>query len=77
MVVAFILINTELGSENNVKEKLLELPEIEEAHTVYGVYDVIAKIKVESMDTIKHIVFSKIRAMENVRGTLTTIVMEG
>ena len=65
-----------MGTEGKVKEELLKLPEIVEAYTVYGVYDVIAKIKVDSMEKIKEIVFSRIRTMDNVRGTLTTIVME-
>lgn len=76
MTIAYVLINTELGSEDEVKKKLLEQPEVEEAHVVYGVYDLIAKLRADSMEKIKTAVTWKIRRMEKVRSTLTMIVME-
>ncbi len=43
---------------------------------VYGVYDIIAKVEAESMTKLKEIVTWKIRRIDKVRSTLTTIVME-
>lgn len=76
MTLAFVLINTELGAEDEVRKKLLEISEVEEAYTVYGVYDIIAKLKADSMERIKEIITWKIRRMDKVRSTLTMIVME-
>ena len=76
MTIAYVLINTELGSEDEVEEKLLEQPEVEEAYVVYGVYDLIAKLRADSMEKIKTAVTWKIRRMDKVRSTLTMIVME-
>ena len=76
MTIAFVLINTELGAENEVRKKLLEIPEIEEAYAVYGVYDIIAKLRADSMEKIKEVITWKIRRMEKVRSTLTMIVTE-
>ncbi len=76
MTVAFVLINTELGAEDEVKEKLLEQPEVVESHIVYGVYDLIVKLEAETMEKIKNVVTWKIRRMNKVRSTLTMIVME-
>ncbi len=76
MTVAFVLINTELGAEDEVKKKLMDQPEVVEAHIVYGVYDLIVKLKAETMEKIKNAVTWKIRRMDKVRSTLTMIVME-
>jgi DNA-binding Lrp family transcriptional regulator len=75
LTVAFVLINTELGAEDEVKEKLLEQPEVVESHIVYGVYDLIVKLEAETMEKIKNVVTWKIRRMNKLRSTLTIIVM--
>ncbi|MHA2239309.1 MAG: Lrp/AsnC ligand binding domain-containing protein, partial [Candidatus Hodarchaeales archaeon] len=46
------------------------------AWIVYGVYDIVAKIEADSMDKLKEIITTNIRGLENVRSTLTMIVVE-
>jgi len=77
MPLAFVLINTEIGSENKVLETLEKVEGVIEAYAVYGVYDIVAKVKAETMDKLKEIVTWRIRRLDNVRSTLTMIVMEG
>jgi hypothetical protein len=43
--MAYILINTEIGSESDVLEKLKKVEGVEEAHNLWGVYDIIASNK--------------------------------
>jgi len=74
VTLAFVLINTELGAEDEVRRELLEIPEVEEAYAVYGVYDIIVKLKAETMEKIKEVITWKIRRMNKVRSTLTMIV---
>ncbi|RJS84828.1 Lrp/AsnC family transcriptional regulator [Candidatus Bathyarchaeota archaeon] len=76
MPIAFVLINAEIGSEGEVLKSLRGIPGVEEAYSVYGVYDIIAKVKAESMDKLKDIVTWRIRRLEKVRSTLTMIVIE-
>jgi len=76
MPVAFILINTEIGSEGDVLKSLTGIEGIEEAYSVYGVYDIIVKIKAESMARLKDMVTWRIRRLNKVRSTLTMIVIE-
>ena len=76
MPTAFVLINTEIGAEDEVLRSLREVEGVEEAYTVYGVYDIVTKITAESMDTLKEIVTWRIRRLNKVRSTLTMIVME-
>ena len=39
MPTAFVLINTEIGSEEEVATELRKLENVREAYVVYGVYD--------------------------------------
>jgi DNA-binding Lrp family transcriptional regulator len=76
MPKAFVLINTEIGSEADVLKDLRKIEGVEEAFSVYGVYDIIAKVSAESMDKLKEIVTWRIRRLDKVRSTLTMIIVE-
>jgi DNA-binding Lrp family transcriptional regulator len=76
MPLAFVLINAEIGSEDEVKKALDKIPNVTEAYVVYGVYDIVAKVEAESMTKLKEVVTWKIRRLDKVGSTLTMIVME-
>jgi DNA-binding Lrp family transcriptional regulator len=73
---AFVLINVESGSEDEVLKELKKIEGVEEAYFSYGVYDLITKIKADTMENLKDMVTRKIRALNKVRSTLTLIMME-
>lgn len=75
MPIAFVLINTEIGAEEEVVKQLKKIDAVKEAYAVYGVYDIIAKVEAESMDKLKEIVSWNIRRLDKVRSTLTMLVM--
>ena len=77
MPLAFVLINAEIGSEDDVLQELRKLGNVKESYVVYGVYDIVAKVEADSMDKLKEIVTWKIRRLDKVRSTLTMIVVEG
>jgi len=74
---AFVLINAEIGSEDEVLKALRGLPNVKEAYVVYGVYDIVARVHADSMEKLKEVVTWKVRRLEKVRSTLTMIVVEG
>jgi DNA-binding Lrp family transcriptional regulator len=76
MPQAFVLINVESGTEEEVIKELKTIEGVEEAYYSYGVYDIIAKIKADSMEKLKDTVTHRIRALSRVRSTLTLIMME-
>jgi DNA-binding Lrp family transcriptional regulator len=76
MPQAFVLINVESGSEEEVVKELKKVEGVEEAHFSYGVYDIIARVKADSMEKLKEMVTRKIRTLSKVRSTLTLIMME-
>ncbi|MCR6668656.1 MAG: Lrp/AsnC ligand binding domain-containing protein [archaeon YNP-WB-040] len=75
-VKAFVLINTQIGSEEEVLKDLKSLGEVEEAHIVYGVYDIVAKVTAEDINKLRDIVTMKIRKMKKIMSTTTMIVIE-
>ncbi len=77
MPLAFVLVNAEIGSEDEVGQELRKIANVKESYVVYGVYDIVAKVEAESMDKLKEVVTWKIRRLDKVRSTLTMIVVEG
>jgi len=75
MPSAFVLINVETGSEDKVLKQVRDIVDVKEAYVSYGVYDLIVKIKSASMDELKEIVTYKIRSINNVRSTLTLMMV--
>ncbi|MHA2055947.1 MAG: Lrp/AsnC family transcriptional regulator [Candidatus Hodarchaeales archaeon] len=76
MPAAFVLVNAEIGSEDEVLDELKSTKGVIGAWIVYGVYDIVAKIEADTMDKLKEIITTNIRGLENVRSTLTMIVVE-
>ena len=77
MPVVYILINAELGMEEDLLQELRKIEDIKEAYVTYGVYDVIVKAEAENMENLKELVAFKIRRMKEVKNTLTMTVAEG
>ncbi|MGA2874433.1 MAG: Lrp/AsnC ligand binding domain-containing protein [Nitrososphaerales archaeon] len=73
---AFVLINAEVGNEQDLIKKLRSIPNVTEVHVVYGVYDVIAKVEADTMEKVKETITNSLRRLENVRSTLTMIAVE-
>jgi len=76
MPKAFVLINVESGSEEEVLGQIKKIEGVEEAYYSYGVYDIIAKIKAETMAKLRETVTQRMRIISKVRSTLTLIMME-
>ncbi len=68
---AFVLINTDLGSEDELVSELEKIEGVVGVHQVYGVYDVVAIVEAETEQMLKEVVFSRIRTLKHVRSTLT------
>jgi len=56
MPTAFVLINTEIGAEEEILDELKKVPNVKEAYVVYGLYDIVAKVEAESMNKLKEVI---------------------
>ncbi len=77
MPEAIVLVNTDIGSEEEVLNKISTIEGVTEVYVVYGVYDLVVKVSASTTEELKDIISSKIRKLPNVRSTLTMIVVEG
>jgi DNA-binding Lrp family transcriptional regulator len=77
MPMAFVLINADLGAEEQLIKELRSIENVKEVYIVYGVYDIIARIEGQTMEKVKETITWKIRRLDRVRSTLTMIVVEG
>lgn len=75
MPTAFVFITTEPASMPKVLEEVKAVDGVEEAEMVYGLYDIIAKVSVETMDKLKHVIANQIRAISDVLSTQTLLVI--
>lgn len=73
---AVVLINVDIGREEDVFNKLLELNEVKEVYIVYGVHDIVAVIESPDMDSMRVLITQKIRKIEGVKSTTTSIVIK-
>ena len=76
MPIAYVLINADLGAEEQLIKELKSIENVKEVYVVYGVYDIVAKIQGDSMEKVKETITWKFRRLEKVRSTLTMIVVE-
>ena len=80
MVTAFVMIKVGAGEHmswiRTVKENVEKLPEVIEAHCVFGRFDVLAKIRVNSWKELTDVVGDKLRAIEGVVATETLVAYE-
>ncbi len=76
MVKAYVLIKIESGKEDEVARKILELSVTEEAHTVFGEFDLVAEIRGRDMETLVEYITRKIRRIPGISDTQTLLVVD-
>ncbi|NHJ01363.1 MAG: Lrp/AsnC family transcriptional regulator [Candidatus Heimdallarchaeota archaeon] len=73
---AFVMVNAEIGEEDEVLRFLKEEIKVDEAYVVYGVYDLVAKVSADTMKILKDMVINQIRQAKGVRSTLTMVIVQ-
>ena len=81
MPTSYILINSDLGTDESIITKIKEVLAAEksiqcEIQGVYGVYDIVLKLSSDDIDTLRSTITNKIRKITSVQSTLTMMVIE-
>ena len=74
MPIAFVCITVEPASMVEVLKLLKAVEGVVEAEMIYGIYDIVAKAKGDSIDSLKKIITQNIRKINKVTTTTTMIV---
>ena len=77
MISAVILLNTDLDAQDKVLESLRLVDGVEEAHALYGVYDLLIKIKGNSIEKLREITKFRIKPIAGVKSSLTLMIVQG
>jgi DNA-binding Lrp family transcriptional regulator len=73
MITAYILVATAIGKEKVATEELERMKEVEFADILYGEWDIILRVKVESLTELDAFLTQKLRKMKNIKLTSTLI----
>ncbi len=81
MPTAYVLINSDLGTDETIISKIKEILKDEKdieftTQGVYGIYDIVLKISSDNTDVLRNIITYKIRKINKVQSTLTMMVIE-
>lgn len=81
MPIAYVLINSDLGTDESIIKKLKDILSAEkdvkfEIQGVYGIYDIILKLTSSNTERLRSIITFKIRKIPQVQSTLTMTVIE-
>jgi len=77
MAQAYVLLNCELGAEEEIIGKLKELETVKEVNGTFGAYDITVKLEAETAETLRETITKNLRKMDKIRSTLTLTVVEG
>ncbi len=81
MPTAYILLNSDLGSDTEIISQIKKILDENESvqyqvQGVYGVYDIVVKVTSDNIDKIRSIITNQIRKIDKVHSTLTMMVIE-
>ncbi len=81
MPTAYVLINSDLGTDESIISKIKEILKDEKdveftTQGVYGIYDIVLKISSDNTDILRNIITYKIINIKNLQSTLTMMVLE-
>jgi len=76
MAIAYVLINCDLGYEEQIIEELKHISDVKEIHGTFGAYDILAKVESDQITTLRETITSKIRKIDRIRSTLSLMAIE-
>jgi len=76
MAIVYVLINCDMGYEEQVIEELKHLSDVKEVHGTFGAYDMVAKVESDQITTLRETITWKIRKIDRIRSTLTLMAIE-
>ncbi len=76
MTIAYVLINCDLGYEEQIIEELKHISDVKEVHGTFGAYDILAKVESANTQNLRDTITWKIRKLDRVRSTLTLMVID-
>ena len=77
MTKAYVLINCDLGSEDDMIRDIKKLEYVKDVTGTFGAYDIVARIEADTQEQLREAITWKIRKKKKIRSTLTLMEVEG
>ena len=74
MVTAYIMVEVDSGTENDVAAAIKKMDGVKDVGIVYGEYDIVLKVEVGSMEGLQNFVLS-LRKEKGIKRTTTMIAV--
>jgi DNA-binding Lrp family transcriptional regulator len=71
MEIAYILLQCDLGSEEQIIKEIMKIEEIKEVRGTYGIYDIFCKVQSDTKEVLDQVITNKIRKIQKIRSTIT------
>jgi len=76
MVAAYIMVKANTGEADRLKNAILDIEGVEDAHIVAGDVDIIVKVNVDNPAEVKAVAADGIQGVQGVEDTQTYISMD-
>ena len=71
-IIAYLLIGTQIGKENETAEKLRAVANVKDAHLVFGEYDILVEIECANLSTLDATIVAT-KKVDNVKRVMPLI----
>jgi DNA-binding Lrp family transcriptional regulator len=76
MTQALVLLLVDPKIESSVLSEIRATPGVIEANYIYGPYDIYVKIEGDTRESIRNLVYDKIRGLYGIRSTTTCLIYD-
>jgi len=76
MIKIYVLLRIKPGTDRNVLHKVKKLAQVKAVETVYGEYDMLINVEIETLEALDSFIFDTIRTIKGVESSTTLITME-
>ena len=76
MISAYVLMRIKPGMDRNVLHNIKKLAQVKAVETLYGEYDMLIKVEVETLDELDSFIFDTVRTIKGVESSTTLIAIK-
>jgi DNA-binding Lrp family transcriptional regulator len=76
MVIAYVLIIAQPGTEKMIVQELVGQDNVEDVDIVFGDYDILFRVRLDSVNQLNGFILEKIRPIPGIKRTSTLLMAE-
>ena len=73
MTVGYVLVNCDLGAEEDLVEKISQIEQVKDVFETFGTHDIMVRLNTDHLEKLREIVTWEIQNLDKVRSTVTLI----